>query len=702
MTHPRHIPGRPEDCDEDSNIPSIHRHLSCLEIRFGDLPRTSHGILFGRGQDNDVVLPYIPGISSDHFSLTFDKSGRFIVKDRGSLMGTEVLYDGQGHGPRSDFQWIVGGHHVPQNKKDITIKVHSIMAFRIIVEQHDITSQAYINKVESFCRGATSVKDQLTATDPAGRPTPSRAKRAAMADTGEIHLKKVLDQGSYGIVSYCWNVSDGNEYALKEPTATAIRKEVVEPEDWKEARLMAQISHPNIVKFFKADFEPHPRLFLEYVPDGSLWDHQEFTAHERLSILSQCLSALTYMHEQSPPIAHRDIKPSNILVQHRLPGDIHVKLADFGSSREGYDLSTVCGSRLYVAPEVYTRSRIDNSGEEKTKYTSSVDIWSLGLVVYQLMCHLPKYKSSSFARWGPIWCEDVVKALHRDLERRPSPLKRFLLNNMIVFSPELRLPTSDCYLEALILHVEQAGTSYILDDEEEEDAIKSSEPTTEEGTSGSFYEFDLFNLESPEIKEDGTLVKQVFCEHMANASGISPPLHVRELSPARSESSHLLGNNQQPQARGHDTISISTASASASSVGIDVMATGLTSFISNLEFTFNNGDVDQIMRLFADDAKYHNYLVGLTDISKHDIHDFYDDFLLSHQNVRFTTRCASGTPDFLAWEIDISFTAGQDIDELEVREGDAVLLRGVSLISWRNDKIVELKEYLSVVKDKSW
>jgi serine/threonine protein kinase len=91
---------------------------------------------------------------------------------------------------------------------------------------------------------------------------------------------------------------------------------------------------------------------------------------ECVTILCQGLSALVDLHGREEPIVHRDIKPGNILIHSRDP--LHIKLTDFGLSRVSNDLTTFCGTPLYLAPEVYT----------KQSYTPVVDIWSLGVVVF--------------------------------------------------------------------------------------------------------------------------------------------------------------------------------------------------------------------------------------------------------------------------------------------------------------------------------
>ncbi|OAQ89056.1 protein kinase [Purpureocillium lilacinum] len=337
---------------EESNVPA-HLDMPRLEINFSDIPRTSHGIVFGCDPDSDVVLPNLKGISNHHFSLTFDDANRLIVRDWGSLLGTEVTYDAQGHGKRSNFRWIVGGDPNPDEKTSIRITVHDTVEFQIVAAHHDLTSPDYIAKVNWFRQGTTSTEDLFRDLGVPQRPDTELPTGAHTPGRGEIYLRKEIGEGSYGVVTHFWNVSNGSEYALKEPTARALRKGQVNYNGWrKEARIMGQISHPHVVRLLQAIFNPHPQLILAYAPGGSLEDQEFITADETISILQQCLSALTYLHESEPPIVHRDIKPGNILLQHRYPGSIYVMFADFGLARDSSELSTFCGSALYLAPEV--------------------------------------------------------------------------------------------------------------------------------------------------------------------------------------------------------------------------------------------------------------------------------------------------------------------------------------------------------------
>ena len=126
---------------------------------------------------------------------------------------------------------------------------------------------------------------------------------------------------------------------------------------------------------------------------------------------------------------HRDIKPANILLQSRDP--LHIKLTDFGLSRASDDLTTLCGTPLYLAPEVY----------KKGSYTPAVDIWSLGVVAFECAYDLP----NSHGNRGRDWCEMLVDQVN---DWESGDLIDLLSNAMIVMDPKLRLSAQNCYVKA--------------------------------------------------------------------------------------------------------------------------------------------------------------------------------------------------------------------------------------------------------------
>ncbi|KAL8326749.1 hypothetical protein RB601_003651 [Gaeumannomyces tritici] len=459
---------------EAQNVPVLDT-LPYVELRLSDTPRFRSGFIFGWGPNSDVVLPNNRGVGYHHFSLTFDDNKRPIVKDWGFLNGTQVTYGKQGHGVRPRFQWIVGGHRILLRMQPIIVSPRASppVQLQIIVFPHDIASPAYIERVDRFFQNAPATEDLLSSLNIASRPVTERPTGTHTPNTGPIHLRKRLGKGSFAVVIHYWNVSTGEEYALKKPSEKAHRWGRVRINAWRnEAHIMNLISHPHVVKLLKSDFTEGPRLHLEYVPGGSLANQRNISAVECVSILQQCLSALEYLHGSDPPIVHRDIKADNILVQYRDTSSIYVKFGDFGLAKDYNNMSTICGNFAHLAPEVYQNHQyIEAGGKGRVSYTEAVDVWSLGVVVYGFLCPFPQFENQYISN-GTAWAEKLIKMFKKDFEERPDELRRFLLDAMVVLLPEQRWSAGDCLAEAALLSApawNQSETavavSYVGDDE---------------------------------------------------------------------------------------------------------------------------------------------------------------------------------------------------------------------------------------------
>ncbi|ATY67002.1 serine threonine [Cordyceps militaris] len=415
-------------------------YLPSLVVRLSDVPRTDKGLIFGSNRKCDVHLS-APGISNIHFSLSFDDLNRPIIQDLNSLVGTQVTYDGDGKGVRRDFCWIVGGDDIPRKASSIIITIPDTVSLQIIVQPQNIESPAYVNGVGRFKQGAATTEallNELGLSNPPTRGTQTPA-------SGEIHLKKKIGHGTLGVVRRFWNVSTGEERAVKTPRRSAIENGQIDHAAWaREARIMSLISHPHIVKLIESFFYPQPELHLEYMPYGSLqhWiKHRKGISYpETVTITHQCLSALAYLHGQATPIAHRDIKPTNILIQTRSrDGIIFVKLSDFGTARSDLDLSTYCGTHLYLAPEVHLDEQRRVRHERTLGHATTVDIWSLGVVAYQLL-----YSLRGCTGLGVALCESIERELRENVRRIPVALGSILVRCMVVMSPAARWSASQC------------------------------------------------------------------------------------------------------------------------------------------------------------------------------------------------------------------------------------------------------------------
>ncbi|KAM3481204.1 hypothetical protein MY5147_000837 [Beauveria neobassiana] len=122
---------------------------------------------------------------------------------------------------------------------------------------------------------------------------------------------------------------------------------------------------------------------------------------------------------------------------------IFVKLGDFGLARKGFELSTLCGTYKYLAPEIHSDKQLRARREETSGYTVAVDIWSLGVVAYELLYGLPSFKRR-YKDDGAAWCEKLTDELRTNVKRRPAALGTMLANCMVVISPEDRRDAASC------------------------------------------------------------------------------------------------------------------------------------------------------------------------------------------------------------------------------------------------------------------
>lgn len=158
----------------------------------------------------------------------------------------------------------------------------------------------------------------------------------------------------------------------------------------KEIKILRELSdlkHENLVSLLKCtETSSHVYLVMEFCDGGDLADYlqlkttlKEDTIHHFVVQIGRALKAL---HQKG--IVHRDLKPGNILLckTSRRPNppfhELVVKLADFGFARflnDGVMAATLCGSPMYMAPEVIM----------SLQYDAKADLWSIGIILFQCL-----------------------------------------------------------------------------------------------------------------------------------------------------------------------------------------------------------------------------------------------------------------------------------------------------------------------------
>jgi len=255
----------------------------------------------------------------------------------------------------------------------------------------------------------------------------------------KYNLGEEIGKGGFSVVYRAERKKGGEEFAVKK-----IDKKKVEGDDIKllrrEIQIMKKLNHANILKLFEV-YEDDESFYLvmELVRGKELFDkiveRGMYSERDAANIIAQVVSAVDYLHENG--IAHRDLKPENLLVEGEEEDSI-VKIADFGFAKSfggetGEKLMTSCGSPGYVAPEILTAE----------SYDKSVDMWSVGVILYILLSGYPPfYADSAPALFKKIM--DVKYDFDDSVWDDISDSAKDLIRNLLVKDPSKRYTAQQC------------------------------------------------------------------------------------------------------------------------------------------------------------------------------------------------------------------------------------------------------------------
>lgn len=226
---------------------------------------------------------------------------------------------------------------------------------------------------------------------------------------GKFKIEKEIGRGAYATVYSATLLQPypplkvGDYVAIKSISTSRISSAKEKEKLENEINLMKTLNHRNIVRLYGVErLRSYYFLIMEYCNYGDLIHFLHSFSDGNgtglpediiINFMYQIGSGLNYLH--SHQIVHRDLKPHNILILKKKSTNTNrndktstisateidnyiLKIADFGFARflRPSDLAeTICGSPVYMAPEI----------QFGTHYTSSVDMWSLGVIIYELI-----------------------------------------------------------------------------------------------------------------------------------------------------------------------------------------------------------------------------------------------------------------------------------------------------------------------------
>ncbi|XP_042385465.1 calcium-dependent protein kinase 20-like [Zingiber officinale] len=246
-------------------------------------------------------------------------------------------------------------------------------------------------------------------------------------------LGQELGRGEFGITYLATDTSTGDRFACKSISKKKLRTAVDIEDVRREVEIMRHMpSHPHVVSLkdtYEDDAAVH--LVMELCEGGELFDRivarGHYTERAAAGIMRTIIEVIQECHKNG--VMHRDLKPENFLFGNKKE-NAPLKAIDFGLSvffRPGECFNEIVGSPYYMAPEVLKRN-----------YGPEVDVWSVGVILYILLCGVP-----------PFWAETeqgVAQAILCsvvDFKREPWPKvsdsAKDLVRHMLEPDPKKRL-----------------------------------------------------------------------------------------------------------------------------------------------------------------------------------------------------------------------------------------------------------------------
>lgn len=228
----------------------------------------------------------------------------------------------------------------------------------------------------------------------------------APREIGRFVIERKLGEGGSAEVYLGRDQGTGEIRVIKIPRDQLVTNEDLKARFVREAKILGQLDHPNIVKLYAFQVSRSvPYIVMEFVDGCTLKEvmagrnGRPFSAAQAYRVAKEVAGALHHAHHQG--VIHFDVKPGNVAVT----SAGQIKVMDFGISKaleaEGLTrVGTMMGSPQYMSPEQLRGDRTDRRS----------DIYSLGIVLYEMATGAPPYT-------GSIW-----EVMRGHLEKSPRPI----------------------------------------------------------------------------------------------------------------------------------------------------------------------------------------------------------------------------------------------------------------------------------------
>jgi serine/threonine-protein kinase len=265
---------------------------------------------------------------------------------------------------------------------------------------------------------------------------------------GKYRLARALGEGGMGVVFEAEHLRLRQSVAIKFLRADAIVMPDAVERFEREARAICRMRGPHVVHVLDVDSDAHgrPYMVMEMLRgrdlEAELHARGALPLDEAVDLILQACAAVAEAHAAG--IVHRDLKPSNLFLADGA-GTRVLKVLDFGISKVTRDepattsIAVTVGTPLYMSPEQVRSSRDVDGG---------TDIWSLGVILYELVAGTPPFRGTTTAAIAAI-VADATPSLRDVRPDLPQELERAVMT-ALAKSPRDRFPCVEAFAAALM------------------------------------------------------------------------------------------------------------------------------------------------------------------------------------------------------------------------------------------------------------
>jgi serine/threonine protein kinase len=349
-----------------------------------------------------------------------------------SLQGSRLSYSEK---PGKKEQGFIDLSQKPKVERSTEGKRHLL---QIVTSTRTYVVSADSSKESDEWFTALSSVSPTSTTSSGESSVPAAVRKPCMED---YLVVSPLGKGSFGIVQLVRSKRDHKLYAMKLLEKKLLQELAQVSQTIIEKEVLFEVAHPFCVSAHATFQTPElVVMVLDYVPGGELFgrlkEEGKFNENRTRLYAAELVLAIGHLHSRG--LIYRDLKPENILVDR----DGHLKITDFGLVKSRMNgatstTTTFCGTPEYVAPEML----------QQKPYTKSVDWWSLGILIYEMLVGIP-----------PFYDENTNRMYRRILSEEieyPSdfpPKAQDLVNKLCDRTPPRRLGASERDVEEIKEH----------------------------------------------------------------------------------------------------------------------------------------------------------------------------------------------------------------------------------------------------------